>query len=249
MRKQIVAGNWKMNTTPTEGLKLAQALVANARNNAVELIIAPPYTHLSEISKVLKGSTIRLSSQNIAKEKEGAYTGEISGAMLKDISVTHCIIGHSERRTYYAETDEIVADKVKTALDLGFTPILCVGENIDERKANQHFEVVEKQLNIGLSQVDKSDIDRVIVAYEPVWAIGTGLTATPEQAQEIHAHIRTVIAKQYGATSAENVSVLYGGSCKPSNAQQLFAQKDIDGGLIGGAALNADDFLSIADSF
>ncbi len=249
MRKNIVAGNWKMNTLPSEGVTLAQEIVKNFKDNAVELIIAPPFTHLSEVSKVLSGSAVKLSSQNIAKELKGAYTGEVSGEMLKDISVTHCIIGHSERRTYYGETDEIIAEKIQTALGLGLTPIFCIGENLEERKAEKHFEVVEKQLQIALENVKSDDITSIIVAYEPVWAIGTGLTATPEQAQEIHAHIRAFLKQKYGEDKAENISILYGGSCKPDNAKMLFAQKDIDGGLIGGAALKSDDFLKIAASF
>ncbi len=249
MRKNIVAGNWKMNTLPSEGVRLAQEIVKNFNDDSVELIIAPPFTHLSEVSKVVSESNVKLSSQNLAKELKGAYTGEVSGEMLKDISVTHSIIGHSERRTYYGETDEIIAEKIQTALELDLTAILCVGENLEERQAEQHFEVVKKQLKIALEKVNAEALDAVIVAYEPVWAIGTGLTATPEQAQEIHAYIRAFLTEKYGEEKAQSVSILYGGSCKPDNAKMLFAQPDIDGGLIGGAALKADDFLKIASSF
>ncbi len=249
MRKNIVAGNWKMNTLPSEGVALVQEIVREFKDNSVELIIAPPFTHLSELSKVISGSAVKLSSQNIAKELKGAYTGEVSGEMLKDMSVTHCIIGHSERRTYYGETDSIIADKIQTALGLGLIPIFCIGENLDERKAEKHFEVVEKQLRVVLENVSNEGVSSMIIAYEPVWAIGTGLTATPEQAQEIHAYIRAFLTQKYGEEKAESISILYGGSCKPDNAKMLFAQKDIDGGLIGGAALKADDFLKIASSF
>jgi len=249
MRKNIVAGNWKMNTLPEEGLELALSLIEQYKNENVQLIIAPPFTHLWEVSKVLEGTGIYLSSQNVAKEDMGAYTGEIAAEMLKEIGVQYAIIGHSERRAYYNENCQILAQKVNKALATKLNPIFCVGEKLEDRESNQHFELIKKQIEESLFHLSEEEIKNIVIAYEPVWAIGTGKTASSEQAQEMHAYIRQLLSEKYNNEIAENISILYGGSCKPSNAKELFQQKDIDGGLIGGAALKAEDFLAIADSF
>ncbi len=239
-----------MNTVVPEGVALAKAVVAKAGEVPadVKLIIAPPFTHLAYVSEVVEGTVVGLSAQNCADKESGAYTGEVSADMLTSVGCKYTILGHSERRQYYGETDEKLVVKVKLAISKGLSPILCVGENLDERAAGHHFDVVTAQIKNVLYTLTPEELKEVIVAYEPVWAIGTGKTATAEQAQEIHACIRKVIAEKFGA-QAEEVSILYGGSCKPSNAKELFACKDIDGGLIGGAALKADDFIAIAQSY
>ncbi len=249
MRKKIVAGNWKMNTLPSEGVNLAMKIVEKFKTEDVELIIAPPFTHLDAVSKVLKKTKVKLSSQNMAKEDFGAFTGEVSAEMLKALDVEYTIIGHSERRSYYGETNSILFDKIKKALSVGLTPIYCVGENLNERESGNHFDVIKNQLEEGAFGLSKEDFSKLIVAYEPVWAIGTGKTASPEQAQEVHAFIRKMVNENYESSISDQLSILYGGSCKPSNAKELFSQEDIDGGLIGGAALKADDFIEIAKSF
>lgn len=251
MRKNIVAGNWKMNTTVPEGIELAKAVVAKSSEvpASVKLIIAPPFTHLVPVAEVVKGSVVGLSAQNCADKEKGAYTGEVSVSMLASAGCEYTILGHSERRQYYGETDAKLVEKVKLAIAQGISPIFCVGENLDEREANRHFEVVSEQIKNVLYTLSTEEMAKVIVAYEPVWAIGTGKTATAEQAQEIHACIRKVLADKFGAQVADDTTILYGGSCKPSNAKELFACPDIDGGLIGGAALKADDFIQIAMSF
>lgn len=250
MRKKIVAGNWKMNTTVPQGVELAKEVVALGKElGKCELIIAPPFTHLAPVAEVVKGTKVALSAQNCADHTSGAYTGEISVDMLESLGCTYCILGHSERRQYYGETDEKLVVKVGLALEKGIKPILCVGENLDEREAGKHFEVCESQIKNVMYTLTPEQALNVVVAYEPVWAIGTGKTATAEQAQEIHACIRKCIAEKFGAELAEEITILYGGSCKPSNAKELFAQKDIDGGLIGGAALKAADFIAIGESF
>ena len=251
MRKYIVAGNWKMNTTVPEGVELAKAVVEKGKDLPanVELVVAPPFTHLACVADVLKGSKVALSAQNCADHEKGAYTGEVAANMLTSIGCQYTILGHSERRQYYGETDEKLVVKTRLALEAGLKVILCVGENLDEREAGKHFEVVTEQTKAVLYNFTAKDMKNIVIAYEPVWAIGTGKTATAEQAEEIHACIRTVIAEKFGLEVAEDMTILYGGSCKPSNAKELFAQKDIDGGLIGGAALKADDFIQIALSF
>ncbi|MBQ0077390.1 MAG: triose-phosphate isomerase [Bacteroidales bacterium] len=251
MRKQIVAGNWKMNTTVPEGIELAKAVVENAGrvSSNVKLIIATPFTHLWPIAEVVKGTEVGLSAENCADKEKGAYTGEISVAMLKSTGCQYTILGHSERRQYYGETDAKLVEKTKLALAAGLDVILCVGENLEEREAGKHFDICKAQIENVLFNFTAEDMKHIIVAYEPVWAIGTGKTATSEQAEEIHAFIRKTIADKFGAEVADELSILYGGSCKPSNAKELFAQKDIDGGLIGGAALKAEDFIQIALSF
>ena len=250
MRKNIVAGNWKMNTNVAEGIELAKAVVAKSSEvpASVKLIVAPPFTHLVPVSEIVKGSVVGLSAQNCADKEKGAYTGEVSADMLVSAGCEYTILGHSERRQYYGETDATLTEKVKLAISKGLSPIFCVGENLDEREAGRHFEVVTSQIKNVLYTLSADEMAKVIVAYEPVWAIGTGKTATAEQAQEIHACIRKVLAEKCGSL-AEEITILYGGSCKPSNAKELFACPDIDGGLIGGAALKADDFIAIALSF
>ena len=251
MRKQSVAGNWKMNTTKPEGKELAQEVAALSAGvpEHVGLIVAPPFTHLCAVNKALAGSRVELSAQNCADHEKGAYTGEVSVSMLKAVGCKWVILGHSERRQYYGETDEKLVVKVKLALEAGLGVILCVGENLEEREAGKHFDVCGAQIKNVLYNFTEEDMKHVIVAYEPVWAIGTGKTATAEQAEEIHAFIRKTLAEKFGAQVSDDTTILYGGSCKPSNAKELFAQPDIDGGLIGGAALKAADFIEIAKSF
>ena len=251
MRKNIVAGNWKMNTTVPEGIELAKAVVARSAEvpAEVKLIVATPYTHLCPVSEVVKGTVVGLSAENCADHAKGAYTGEVSADMLVSAGCEYTILGHSERRQYYGETDAKLVEKTKLALGAGLKVILCVGENLDEREAGKHFEVCETQVKNVLYSFTAEDMANIIIAYEPVWAIGTGKTATAEQAEEIHAFIRKVVCEKFGAQVADDLTILYGGSCKPSNAKELFAQPDIDGGLIGGAALKADDFIAIALSF
>jgi triosephosphate isomerase len=251
MRKNIVAGNWKMNTTVPEGIELAKAVVARSAEvpAEVKLIVATPYTHLCPVAEVVKGTVVGLSAENCADHAKGAYTGEVSADMLVSAGCEYTILGHSERRQYYGETDAKLVEKTKLALGAGLKVILCVGENLDEREAGKHFDVCEAQIKNVLYNFTAEDMKNIIVAYEPVWAIGTGKTATAEQAEEIHAFIRKVVCEKFGAQVADDLTILYGGSCKPSNAKELFAQPDIDGGLIGGAALKADDFIAIALSF
>ena len=239
-----------MNTTVPQGVELAREVVALAKDvKDCKLVIAPPFTHLASVAEVVKGTPVALSAQNCADHTSGAYTGEVSVDMLDSIGCTYCILGHSERRQYYGETDEKLVVKVGLALEKGIKPILCVGENLQEREAGKHFEVVESQIKNVLYTLTPEQMKNIVVAYEPVWAIGTGKTATAEQAEEIHACIRKAIADKFGAQIAEDTTILYGGSCKPSNARELFAQKDIDGGLIGGAALKAPDFIAIGQSY
>lgn len=239
-----------MNTTVPEGVELAKAVVAKAAAVPanVGLIVATPATHLTSVAAVLD-SRVELSAENCADHTSGAYTGEVSAAMVKSTGAKWTILGHSERRQYYGETDEKLVEKTKLALAEGLGVILCVGENLEQREAGKHFDVCEAQIKNVLYNFSADDMKNIVVAYEPVWAIGTGKTATSEQAEEIHAHIRKVLAAKFGQKVADDTTILYGGSCKPSNAKELFAQKDIDGGLIGGAALKADDFIQIALSF
>ena len=250
MRKKIVAGNWKMNTVISEGVELAKEVVKEAAGVPadVKLILGTPFTHLTSVAVVVEGSAVALSAQNCADEVKGAYTGEVSAKMLASVPVEYVILGHSERREYYGETNEKLVKKINLALAENIAPIYCVGEKLEEREAGKHFEVVAAQIKEVLFTLSAEQMKNVVIAYEPVWAIGTGKTATSEQAQEIHAFIRATLAEQFGEL-AEEISILYGGSCKPSNAKELFAQKDIDGGLIGGASLVAADFVAIAKSF
>lgn len=251
MRKKIVAGNWKMNTSVAEGIELARNLVEGLGEvpSDVKLIIAPPFTHLVPVASVLEDSGISLAAQNCADESKGAYTGEVSASMISGTGCKYVILGHSERRQYYGETPEKLVRKIRLALSEGLCPIFCVGENLEERNAGKHFEVVGSQIAEVLGEFTSEEASSIIIAYEPVWAIGTGVTATAAQAQEIHSFIRGVLAGQFDESFAADMPILYGGSCKPANASELFACPDIDGGLIGGAALKASDFLAIAKSF
>ncbi len=249
MRKKIVAGNWKMNKTLQEGIALAQEVekMASGVPGDVELIIAPPFIHLTEVKKLL--NRVKLGAQNCASEASGAFTGEVSASMLASAGVQFVIIGHSERRSYYGETNSIINKKVRLALQNNLNPIFCCGEVLSEREKGKHLDVVKEQLEEGLFSLSPDEFSKVIIAYEPVWAIGTGVNATPAQAQEMHQYIRSLIAGKYDETIASNTSILYGGSCKPSNAGELFANPDVDGGLIGGASLKAEDFIGIAKAY
>jgi triosephosphate isomerase (TIM) len=251
MRKNIVAGNWKMNKTLQEGVALATDLknILNGAKPNCEVIIGTPFIHLATVAELVKGSVIKVSAENCADKASGAYTGEVSAAMVKSTGAEFCIIGHSERRAYYHETYDILKDKVQLALENGLQPIFCIGEVKEEREANKQNAVVKAQLEGSVFNLNAEDFGKIVLAYEPVWAIGTGLTATPEQAQEIHAYIRSLVTEKYGKEVADNCSILYGGSCKGSNAKGLFSNPDIDGGLIGGASLKAEDFKAIIDAF
>ena len=249
MRKQIVAGNWKMNKTESETIQLINELKQQDLNSDVEVFIAPTYVNLSAAVKSTKSSDIRIAAQNMHQSASGAYTGEISAGMLQDIGVQHVILGHSERRAYFGETDELLKEKVKAALEAGLGVIFCFGEELEERKSETHFDVVKEQLSTALFDLDATQWPQIVLAYEPVWAIGTGETASPEQAQEMHAFIRSLIREHYDYACADGVSILYGGSVKPANATEIFAQADVDGGLIGGASLQAEDFAAIVNGF
>ena len=253
MRQQIVAGNWKMNLTLNDGLKLTSEIINMFKDEVkgqAQAILAPPYTHLSQVSKMLEGSDgIHLAAQNCSDQASGAFTGEISAAMLRSVPVSHVILGHSERRQYFAESDESLARKVDQALEHNLRPIFCCGEPLDIREGGTHFQFVADQISTGLFHLPSEAFDQVIIAYEPIWAIGTGKTATADQAQEMHSHLRDHLADKYGQTSAQDTSILYGGSCMPSNAAEIFAGPDVDGGLIGGASLKSRDFVDIITSF
>lgn len=251
MRKNIVAGNWKMNTTLPEGVKLAEEV-----NNALktvepkcDVIICVPFTHLFPINNIIDTKKLGLGAENCADHRSGAYTGEVSAPMVASTGAQYVILGHSERRQYYGETAETLKEKVRLALDNNLTPIFCIGEVLEQRENGTYFDVVKAQIEDALFNLSAEDFGKLILAYEPVWAIGTGKTATDDQAQEIHAFIRKTIEDKYGKEVAENTSILYGGSCKPSNAKALFAKPDVDGGLIGGAALDAESFMGIVTAF
>jgi triosephosphate isomerase len=246
MKKTLIAGNWKMYKSPSESINFVNQLIENLKNyEDREVLICPPFTSLYPISQIIKKSSIKLGAQNVYFEKEGAYTGEISPIMLKDIGVEYVICGHSERRNIFGETDEIINKKVKIISETGMRPILCVGEKLEEREKGETFKVIENQIRKGLN--DFKDIDRLVIAYEPVWAIGTGRTALPSQAEEVHIFIREIISEIYNKEVAENLIILYGGSVKPENIDQLMKEKNIDGVLVGGACLKIDSFLRIID--
>lgn len=253
MRKNIVAGNWKMNLDHASGLQLFSeilTLTSAEKNGKQEVVVCPPFIHLSSLAQLLKtGSNVSVGAQNCHQSDSGAYTGEISAAMVKSSGANFVIIGHSERRAYFGEDDHLLSQKLDAALKNNLTPIFCIGETLEERNGGTYLEVIEKQLNDGTFHLEEQDFTRLVIAYEPVWAIGTGLTATPEQAQDIHAFIRSKISSKYNAEIADNTTILYGGSCNPKNAAELFAQPDIDGGLIGGASLKARDFADIINVF
>ena len=245
MRKKIIAGNWKMNNNTQQTINLIDELVKKLPQTKAEVIIAPSFVNLALAVQATKESPIVVAAQNMHFAEKGAYTGEVSADMLESIGVKTIILGHSERREYFNETDESLAKKVDTALAHQMRIIFCIGEKLAERKANKHFEVVKSQIEKALFHLSASDWANIVLAYEPVWAIGTGETASPEQAQEIHDFIRKTINEKYGNEVADNVTILYGGSCNAKNAASLFANPDVDGGLIGGASLIADDFVSI----
>lgn len=249
MRKKIVAGNWKMNTLLKDGMELAKAVekLEKEKQSDAIVIIAPPFTHLSKVNELIDG--VKLAAQNCASEESGAYTGEISPDMLISVGVEYVIIGHSERRSYYHEDDELLNKKTKLALSKGLKPIFCCGEVLEEREKGKLYDVIREQITVGLSGLSVNDMAQVVIAYEPVWAIGTGVVATPDQAQEMHKFIRDLLVELYDDEVAGNMTILYGGSCKPSNAAELFANPDVDGGLIGGAALKAEDFLAIVNAY
>jgi len=250
MRKNIVAGNWKMNMNLQEGLKLAKEIenYYSDKPGNTGVILCTPFIHLAEVAGVLKSGKVKLGAQNCASEASGAYTGEVSPAMIKSTGAQYVIIGHSERRTYYHEDDQLLNRKTTLAIATGLDVIFCCGEVKEERESGKHFDVVKKQLENGLFTIPAEDFKKVIIAYEPVWAIGTGLTATPEQAQEMHKYIRGLVSEKYGKEIAEDLTIQYGGSCKPSNAAEIFSKQDVDGGLIGGAALKKEDFCAIVDA-
>jgi triosephosphate isomerase len=242
---RIIAGNWKMHKDRGEALALIDALVgAHVGSGDIHVIIAPPFPFLAMAVERTRGKGIAVAAQNCHQQEHGAFTGEVSAAMLKSIGVSHCIVGHSERRQYFGETDEQVGEKIRLLLSHDITPIYCCGERKDERVAGAHFATVTAQMKAALGDFSNAQLERIVVAYEPVWAIGTGLTATPQQAQDMHAHIRTLLAS-HGSEVADRVPILYGGSCKPDNAASLFAQPDVNGGLIGGAALVKEQFIEL----
>ncbi|MCF8370674.1 MAG: triose-phosphate isomerase [Bacteroidales bacterium] len=252
MRKKIVAGNWKMNNSFNRGIELAteiNKLVRKQDEHNVTVILSPPYIHLAEIARIIDKDVVSVAAQNCAAEPKGAFTGEVSAKMIKSTGAQYIIIGHSERRQYYCEDNPVLKQKVLRALENSLTPIFCIGELLSERESGNHFKVVKSQLEEALFDLPANAFGKIVVAYEPVWAIGTGVTASSAQAQEMHAFIRLTIADKYGKEMADSISILYGGSCKPSNAKELFANPDVDGGLIGGAALQADDFFAIINSF
>lgn len=252
MRKKIVAGNWKMNKTFQEAddllFEIADELNDKGRGG-VEVVICPPSLYLEMACDIAADNDFLVGAQNLSQWESGAYTGETSAAMLNSMNVTHCILGHSERRSYFGEQDTVIAEKINQALKFEITPIYCCGEVLAERQEGRHFDVVRKQVSEALFHLNKEDVQEVIIAYEPVWAIGTGVTASPGQAQEMHAFIRKVLAEKYGTEVSEDITILYGGSCNAQNAAELFANPDVDGGLIGGASLKATDFVKIVNSF
>jgi triosephosphate isomerase len=252
MRRKIVAGNWKMNMTFAEADDLVSGILEDIESNGmpdkVEAVVCPPALYLELATDMASGKQLFVGAQNVNEHEKGAYTGEISAAMLSSVEVDYCIIGHSERRQYFHESDSLLAEKVNILLEHGIKPIFCCGELLDDREDDMHMDVVSTQLEDGLFHLDDENISKVVIAYEPVWAIGTGKTATPGQAQEMHAFIRALIAKKYSQETADAAMILYGGSCNPGNARELFSQPDVDGGLIGGASLKVDDFMAIIRS-
>ena len=248
MRKPFVAGNWKMNTDSKSGVELAEAIVAGsveAAGQSITVAVCPPFVYLQSVGNALRSSGVALGAQDVYFEAKGAFTGEISTSMLKDVGCTYCLCGHSERRHVIGETDELINKKVAAAINGGLLPILCVGELLAEREASKTNEVVARHLKEGLAGLGDEKVSAVTIAYEPVWAIGTGMTATPQQAQEVHDFIRNMLVEMYDGQLAEEIRILYGGSVKPDNSAELMGQKDIDGLLVGGASLKADDFLAI----
>ena len=251
MRKNIVAGNWKMNLNFAEAEELAASLAEKLEGKTLkcEVIICPPALYLEMATDFAEESVIKVGAQNVSSQESGAFTGEIAAGMLASIDINYCLVGHSERRKYFNENNAFLAQKVDKLLDNNLTPIYCCGEHLEEREKENHFSIVEQQISEGLFHLNNSEFSNIVIAYEPVWAIGTGVTASSEQAQEMHAFIRELIAKKYGKELAEETTLLYGGSCNAKNAKELFSQTDVDGGLIGGASLKVDDFVAIINSF
>ena len=249
MRKKIVAGNWKMNKNLQEGIALVNELKEVVKNPKCDVVICTPFIHLATVAEMLKGTPIQLGAENCADKASGAYTGEVSAEMVKSTGAQYVILGHSERRQYYGETGEILKEKVQLALQNDLKVLYCIGESLEEREANKQNEVVKKELEESVFNLSADEFAKIVIAYEPIWAIGTGKTATAEQAEEIHAYIRQCVAEKYGAQVADDTTILYGGSCKASNAPELFSKPDIDGGLIGGASLKAADFNGIIEAW
>ena len=252
MRKNIVAGNWKMNTTVAEGVQLAKEVneaVAAAGELKCDVVIGVPFTHLTAVKDVIDIEKVGLSAENCANKEKGAYTGEVSAAMVASTGANYVILGHSERREYYNETPEILKEKVDLALANGLKIIFCCGESLELRNAGTYEELIKAELKDSLFHLSAEEFANIVIAYEPIWAIGTGVTATSDQAEEVHAFIRSFLAEKYGETVANDTTILYGGSCKPTNAPELFAKPNIDGGLIGGASLKAADFMGIVTAF
>lgn len=252
MRKNIVAGNWKMNTTVAEGVQLAKEVneaVAAAGELKCDVVIGVPFTHLTAVKDVIDIEKVGLSAENCANKEKGAYTGEVSAAMVASTGANYVILGHSERREYYNETPEILKEKVDLALANGLKIIFCCGESLELRNAGTYEEFIKAELKDSLFHLSAEEFANIVIAYEPIWAIGTGVTATSDQAEEVHAFIRSFLAEKYGETVANDITILYGGSCKPTNAPELFAKPNIDGGLIGGASLKAADFMGIVTAF
>ena len=246
-KKPFIAGNWKMFKTITEALELVKEIrLAEEETSSSKIVVIPPYTALSKIQDLIHDSAIQLGAQNIFWEEEGAFTGEISAAMLKDAGCNYVVIGHSERRQYFGETNATVNKKIKSALKHDLFPIMCIGESLEERDSGKTIDKVEKQINEGLEGIGPEEAEKIIIAYEPLWAIGTGLTASPEQAQDIHSYIRSKLTEKYGNKTGSCAIILYGGSVKPANAFSLLKEKDINGALIGGAALKSESFIEIA---
>ncbi|MDX1590909.1 MAG: triose-phosphate isomerase [Balneolaceae bacterium] len=253
MRQFLIAGNWKMNAGPKEAKKLADQIAGSWANTKLkcEVLICPPFVSIPFVVKRFRDTALKTGAQNVHTEDNGAYTGEISTEMIKELTCEYVIAGHSERRAYFFETNELVAEKAQKIIDSGLKPIVCVGEKLEERKNNTHREVVKEQLLSVINKLDASDAENLVIAYEPVWAIGTGETASPEQAQEMHQFIRELVDKEWGTDASETVRILYGGSMKPANAKDLLTQPDVDGGLIGGASLQEESFseiITIAES-
>lgn len=249
MRKKIVAGNWKMNNDLAETQDLISGLKNLSKTSDAQVIIAPPYTNLYSAFEALKDSDIAVAAQNMHQSANGAFTGEISAKMLKSIGVETVILGHSERRAYFGEDENLLTEKVNTALENDMTVIFCFGEELKDRNYSEHFELVNKQISNTLFHLEKDSWSNIVLAYEPVWAIGTGETASPEQAQEMHEFIRKIVREEYNDEVADNLTILYGGSVKPANANEIFSKPDVDGGLIGGASLKAEDFMAIVNAF
>jgi triosephosphate isomerase len=248
MRRPLIAGNWKMNLNRTDAVALAQGIVTAAADAHCDVLVCPPTIYLDAVGSAVADSKVDLGAQDVYFEQNGAFTGETSTEMLKDIGCNHVILGHSERRNVIGETDSLINRKVRAAIDAGLTPVVCVGELLEQRESGQTLEVVKSQFEGSLKGISAEEMVNIVIAYEPVWAIGTGKTATPEQAQEVHADLRKILSERYNPEVADQVRILYGGSVKPANATDLMARPDIDGALVGGAALDADSFRAIIES-